>query len=82
MHALTYARYVRGAAVAELRARHKLRNSARKVVGKVSLNLLRLEALCSGVANQAPQHEVADVTWFEVRGAASTVVADVLPFVK
>ena len=81
--ALTYARRdVRGAAVAELRARHKLRNSARKAVGKVSLNLSRLEALCSGVADRARQHEVADAAWFEVRGAASIVVADVLPFVK
>jgi hypothetical protein len=81
---LTYARRdVRGAAVAELRARHKLRNSARKAVGKVSLSTSRLEALCSGVAEQARHHEVADaVAWFEMRGAASTVVADVLPFVK
>jgi hypothetical protein len=70
------------AGVAELRARHKLRNSARTAVGKVALSLARLAALCSGVSDQARHHDVADAAWFEVRGAASIVVADVLPFVK
>ena len=52
--ALTYARRdVGGLAVAELRARHKLRNSARKAVGKVSLGMSRLAALCVGVSEQA-----------------------------
>jgi hypothetical protein len=74
---------VGGAAVAELRARHKLRNCSRKAAGKVTLIMERLAALCVGVAEQARHHEVADaVAWFEVRGAASIVVADVLPFVK
>ena len=75
-------RDVGGAAVTELRALHKLRSSVRKVVGKLTLILVRLAALCIGVAEQARQHEAADAAWFEVRGAASMVVADVLPFVK
>ena len=73
---------VGGAAVAELRARHKLHISARKAVGNVTLIMARLAALCVGVDEHARQHEVADAAWFEVRGAASIVVADVLPFVK
>jgi hypothetical protein len=73
---------VRGAGAAELRARHKLRIGARKAVEKLTLIMARLAALCSGVADQAQQHDVADTAWLELRGAASTVVAEVLPFVK
>jgi hypothetical protein len=40
---------------------------------------MQLAALCSGVAEH---HEADDAAWFEVRGAASKVVADVLRFVK
>jgi hypothetical protein len=68
--------------VAELRARHKLRNSARKAVGKLALSMERLSAMCSGVADHARQHEAADAAWFEVRGAASIGAANVLPFIK
>ena len=42
-------RDVGGAAVAELRARHNLRNSVRKAVGKLALVMARLAVLSSGV---------------------------------
>ncbi len=75
-------RDVGDAGVAELRARHKRLDSARKAVGKLTLIMARVAVLCSGVAEHARHYEAADGAWFEVRGAASIVVADVLPFVK
>jgi hypothetical protein len=51
---------VGSAGVAELRARHKLRNCTRKAVGNVALVMSRLAALCSGVTDQARHHEFAD----------------------
>lgn len=82
-HAMTIATQdVGGAGVAALRARHQLRKRAHKAVGTVELISTRLAALCSGVAEQARQHEAADVAWFEVRGAASMVIAEALPFIR
>ena len=79
--AMTNARRdVGGAAVAELRGRHKLCISGRKAVGNVTLVMAQLAALCVGVAEQARQHEVA--AGLAMCGAASMVVADVRPFVK
>jgi hypothetical protein len=73
---------VEGAGVAELRARHKLRNNALKALSKLALIVARLVVLCVRVAEQARQHEVPEAAWFEMRGAASMVVSHVLSFVK
>ncbi len=61
---------VGGAGAAELRARHKHRNSARKTAGKLALIMAQLAAECVGVAEQARHHEVAEAPWFKVRGTA------------
>jgi hypothetical protein len=72
-------RGVGDAGVAELRARHKRRDSACKAVGKLKLIIVQLAALCSGVAER---HEAAGAALFDVRGVASIVVEDVVPLVK
>jgi hypothetical protein len=50
-------RDVGDAGVAELRARPKRRDGARKAVGKLTLIMARLASLCSGAAERARHHE-------------------------